>query len=219
MIPYLQFSALAEFSDRLGETQEIAGCSPLGVMEFWDRIRQIQRSLQDSGKHWISLFHQDEHFRFMVLRCLELNAVDPDWLNFEILEQFLFHRWDAEKEEFAPGWLLELNSPPESNTKTTTVDALTSEELVAAIALTCGNLQEGMQIAQELRPAHVLAALLEAQAELKDEKLRDKKKLKKVTQRMKDRLGMEELKRLINTPVEELEQAQAQAQAQAKQAP
>lgn len=208
-ISFLDFAPLAEFTDRFGEVRAIAGCSVLGRLEFWERIKQIHQVMADGDQteSWQSLYCSSKRLQHLVIRCLELNGIDPDWLSFDHLQQFLFHRWDEQKGEFQPGWLLEINSPSqtEGNGKS---EPLSKEELVAAIAISCSNLKEALDLAQNLKPADFLLGTLEAQAELKDKDSRERKKRKKTAKKLRDELGGNEgIKKLLQTPIEELQQA------------
>lgn len=207
MIPFIDFKPLADFSDRTGIVRSIYGCTPLGRLEFWERIEQINSLLkQESAEYsWEEVYQLNAAFRHQVNRCLELNGIDPEWLTFAHVEAFLFHRLDPESEEFRPGWLLELNSPPKSEQKPKTDgEVLTVEELVAAIALTVGNTKEALELASTVRPADSLLGVIEAQSEMKDSEARERKKRKRTSEKIKKKLGEDELKRLINTPVEQL---------------
>lgn len=208
MIPFMDFQPLAEFSDRFGEIRAIAGCSVLGRIEFWERLKQIQLLMSDSDQQqtWQQLYHSSKRLQHLVKRCLELNGIDPDWLSFDHLQQFLFHRFDEEKGEFMPGWLVELNTPPETEGSSGKTETLTREELIAAIALTCSNLTEALNLAHNVKPADLLMGAIAAQTEMKDPETREKKKRRRNTKKLKEEMGADKLKELINTPVENLEE-------------
>lgn len=207
MIPFIDFKPLAEFSDRLGHTRPIPGCSVLGRLEFWERVERLYDLMKDAdpGQHWQALYHGSKEFRHNIYACLTLNGVDPEWITFDQLQALLFHRVDEESGELRPGWLMELNTPPEEESTGKAGDPLTVEELVAALAATAGNLKDALELAQNVRPADFLLNIAKAQVELKDEEARERRKRKKAADKLKKRLGMDELRRLISTPVEQLQ--------------
>jgi hypothetical protein len=45
---------------------------------------------------------------------LQLNGIDLDWLTLDMVEQFVFHRFDSETQEYKAGWLVALNQPKQS---------------------------------------------------------------------------------------------------------
>jgi hypothetical protein len=72
----------AEFTDRRGFIRPIYGCSAFGGIEFADRISEIYRILEASGgDNWRALYIDDKWFRHHCNRCLELFAIDLDWVN------------------------------------------------------------------------------------------------------------------------------------------
>jgi hypothetical protein len=207
VIPFIDFKPLAEFTDRLGHVRPIAGCSVLGRLEFWERVERLYDLMKEAERddHWQQLYHSSKEFRHTIHTCLTLNGIDPDWLTFDQLQALLFHRVDEESGELRPGWLMELNTPPTEEPTGKAGDPLTAEELVAALAATAGSLKDALELAQHVRPADFLLGIAQAQAELKDQESRERRQRKKVVQRLKRELGMDEIKRLIQTPIEQLQ--------------
>lgn len=163
--------------------------------------------LSDRPETWQQIYRTNKRFQHICTQCLQLNGVDPDWLTFDQLEALLFQRIDADTGEIRAGWLLELNRPPEAEGSSKGKgEALSAEEMVAAIALTTGNLKEALELYTSVRPSQFVSELLKAQAELKDPDSRTKRKRRKIAKRVKEEHSPEELKRLLAMPIEELKE-------------
>ena len=76
----------------------VGGCSCRGVFEFNDRLSELQSALAEAPKDSTihDLYLENERFRFLCDRCLELNAIDPDWIRPHDLAWLLFGHLDAD---------------------------------------------------------------------------------------------------------------------------
>lgn len=90
----------------------IGGCSCRGVFEFNDRLTELQSALAEAPKNATihDLYLENERFRFLCDRCLELNAIDPDWIRPHDLAWLLFGHLDADG-NVQPSPLQKLNEP------------------------------------------------------------------------------------------------------------
>lgn len=205
MLPFIDLKPLAEFVDRTGKVRAIAGCSVVGYFEFWERIEQLHHILKqptcDAADSWHTLYRSSPQFRHLITRCLELNGIDPEWVSLDQTEQFLFHRWDEEREEYAPGWLVELNNQSDKPKAERTEDPLSVEELLAAMSTTVGNLKEAMELAQSVRPAQSLFKAVDAEAQIKAGS-HTKSKRRKSLEKLRRSLTPEQRQRLFEKPVE-----------------
>ena len=206
-INFIDFPSPDEFNDRFGQTRSIPTCSPLGRVEFWLRINEIKKRLEESSSQesWHRLFDRSERFRFLVIRCIQLNGIDPEYLTMAHVEDFLFYRYDVEKEEYIPGRLLELNCRKEDDENDQLVkrgEELTIEEVVALISLV-NNQTIGEAIIEASQiPARVLMPIVEAKQALQDPEFSTKKKQKT----MRKKLEGPEFDRLMKIPVNQLKQ-------------
>lgn len=149
--------ALLDILDRSGCWRSTAGCSLLGREEFFARLQQLQAILQESPpeQSLLDLWVQSSQVRRIICRCLELNGLDPDDFTLGQAQELLL----------APGRLVELNLPPQSDAPSTG-EAPTTATTLAALATHCG-LREAFALAADPTvPANRLLAVVEAKAGL-----------------------------------------------------
>jgi hypothetical protein len=158
---WIEFAPPAEFQDRDGIVRPIATCSLIGRFEFNERIEQIQSrlALAEAGESWQVLYDRDKRLRFYVDRCLQLNGISPEWVTLEMVEAFLFHRFDEETDEYLPGWLVELNSPKQAPHKVAPEKPLTLAEILAALSLQT-SVSDALEVASSI-PAEMVTAISE----------------------------------------------------------
>ena len=95
---------ILEFTDRLDIIRSTAGCSLKGKIEFDARIKKLASILQNNPDATIEqLYLENKEFAHHCDRCLNLNGIDPDWVNAGILTALLFVN------ERSPGLLVQLN--------------------------------------------------------------------------------------------------------------
>jgi hypothetical protein len=121
-----------EFEGVDGQIHAFSGCSLVGIFEFADRVAQIRQMLQEAPPDMpaAAIYQVDKRFRWTVDRCLALNGIHTEWVNWEICEQLLFD----------PGILLQLNQPKQS-AKAAQSEAASLSELIAGIAHVTGMAQ------------------------------------------------------------------------------
>lgn len=160
---YINFPILAEFVDRAGITRPIVGCSLLGRQEFFERYAELEMRLRqaEANQHWEWLYEGDRRFSYLVKRCLELNGIEPDWVTFAQVEQFLLFR--SEGEDYREGWLVELNRPKVGDRPAAKSKPLTLAEMLAAVASHTESISEALELANNV-PAELLMDVLEARA-------------------------------------------------------
>jgi hypothetical protein len=164
MTKWLNFTPLAEFTDRSGIVRSICGCSLVGRFEFIDRqesIKAILDSVSDD-ETWQQLYLSNTQFRTSVDRCLLLNGLDPDWLTPEQIEQLLFARLDDDI--WKSGWLTELNARESKPSSGETIES-TLPNLLAYVSLACESLSEAIDLATNM-PGNLLLDTIEARCEM-----------------------------------------------------
>lgn len=155
-----------DFEDRWGQTRIIAGCSLVGREEFFQRIRELCDRMSDAApdETWEQFHDRDTRSQFLVRRCLELNGLDPDWVNLSMIYDLLFSRPPEEEgQEPKQGWLVELNLPrkPAADGKASSL-----EQMIAALSSHTESLIEAFQMARSPDyPANELIEVLEARTE------------------------------------------------------
>ncbi|HEY9639054.1 MAG TPA: hypothetical protein V6C57_01145, partial [Coleofasciculaceae cyanobacterium] len=175
--------AIAEFNrvdfvDRFGTTRIIAGCSLCGREEFFARIRELcDRMNSEAGadETWEQFYERDDRTKFLVKRCLELNGIDPDWVNLSMIDQLLLSRPGELEGMPKQGWLVELNLPRKPAQEGQAAASL--EQMIAALSSHTQGLIEALELARDPKyPANELVEILEARVEQQKEALPDKKK-------------------------------------------
>jgi hypothetical protein len=202
---FIEFPSPAEFVDRFGNIRAIATCSVLGIVEFEERLKQIQERLKPSreGETWQTFYKRDKYFRHLIKRCLELNGIKLKWVTLDQVERLLFYRYDAETAEYRPGWLLELNGMKEGDRPQPEKPAepLSVEEIIAVISLSTNGLEEAVRLASQL-PASSMHKIISARTEMTDPKAAEKRKFKKV--KAKFEADRESYDRIMNMSPEEI---------------
>ena len=156
---------IIDFHDRHGIIRSTAGCSLKGKIEFDQRFSKLVEILNESNpnKTIAKIYEENDIFRYNCDRCLELNAIDPDWVNETILENLLFNN----NGKF--GALISLNTPRSSDSsKQSDGKAATYPELLAAIASYTQNLEQAMNIAEN-KPAKEVWETIEEIAKIHKE--------------------------------------------------
>jgi hypothetical protein len=127
-----------EFEGVDGLIHTFSGCSLVGMFEFADRVAQVRQILGESSPDMpaSAIYQSDKRFRWTVDRCLSLNGIQAEWVNWEICQQLLFD----------PGILLQLNQPKQS-AKAVGGKAASLPELIAGIAHVTG-MAEAIELAK-----------------------------------------------------------------------
>jgi hypothetical protein len=164
---WIDFAPVAEFEDRSGIVRTVSACSIAGRFEFFDRLKQIEGLLKavESGESWQELYDRNKQFRHYVDRALLLNGIEPDWVTLEMVEVFLFHRFDEETQEYKPGWLAELNQPKQSKSQGKGAP-LSLTDIIAALSIQAG-IADALTAVSEL-PAEMVGEILEERDRLMD---------------------------------------------------
>jgi hypothetical protein len=134
-----------------GEIHTFPGCSLVGFFEFEKRLIDLQSLLSDAAEVMPvqSLYQSDKRFRWTIDRCLKLNGINPDWCNWQIVEQMLF----------VPGLLREVNQPKGNSGGEGKAPDLA--ELIAGIAHATGSITEAIDLAKT-QPINALVDIIEA---------------------------------------------------------
>lgn len=156
-----------DFRDRLGNFHTICGCSILGKKEFDDRLRLLQKQLQEAEESLTigELYQQDEYFRYNCDRCLILNGIEPDCLTEAMLVGMMFLY------QGQPGLLIQLNTPARQSVAQPGEKGATPEDLVAALWAHTQDLEKAIAIASA-HPAKQIANFMESRSQLAEEALR-----------------------------------------------
>ena len=166
MIKFASFESIdrLDFVDRLGKIRTTKGTSIRGGEEFRDRLQQLYQLLEEADNRETigGLYLKNEYFAHICDRCLELNGIDPDWVNEGMLVGLLFHY------ESNPGVLVRLNQP-EKAAKPGQKSA-TTHDLVGCLWTHTQDLQKALDIAQNY-PAKEVLGVLDAKSQLEQEAL------------------------------------------------
>lgn len=151
------------FRDRLGNMVETFGCSILGRSLFHSYRGQLLDIVRGSeSDSLVSLYRDDERFRYLCNRCLELNNIDPDCLdgNGVLLKSLLFIH-----EESDP-LLVRLNVIPIKDTKHSPTDSDSNEvaDVAAAVLAATNSLEQAMNCLDSPR-GKLLLQVLKARAD------------------------------------------------------
>lgn len=142
-----------------GQVHRFYGCSLAGKFEFQDRLGEIAIALSTAPEYLTPehLYLTDAKFRWLCDRCLELNGIKPDWVNWAMLEALLL----ADE-----AVLLTINQPRESaGVVVGNGEPQTLEEIIAILAETEGGFEEAIAVASEY-PASTVEGYLDARADL-----------------------------------------------------
>lgn len=150
---------LLEFPDRTGTIRTVAGCSLLGRDEFFARLSQLKGILESADPaSQIQDVLAGATARHHVIKCLELNGINPDWVTLPMAVELLL----------SPGTLIEFNLPPKSEEAAPSTDKpATTESLIAALATHTQSLSEALNLASDPSlPANRLLEVVRAKTEL-----------------------------------------------------
>lgn len=152
-----------EFKDRHGVFRRSYGCSLRGLEEFQARIEKIGeiiKAVEDSQATIASLYQNDEVFRQCCDRSLELNNIDPDWMDREgLIIQSLLLTYEG-----APGLLVRLNMPEPAKTPVESGKSATVNDLAAVLLSATNDLKTTLDALRN-EPAKEVIGILEARAE------------------------------------------------------
>lgn len=159
---YIEFARI-EFEGVDGVVRTTYGCSAIGAIEFDERTQELRSALGslDGDESVETLYRSHGRIRHLVNRCLELNNLDPGWVNWDMISQLLFGRRN-EDGTVAEGWLITLNKPvskKSSNVADTTIALTDKAAVIAAIATHC-SIEEAYRLADSV-PASELWAVLD----------------------------------------------------------
>jgi hypothetical protein len=175
-----------EFVDRLGNTQEVYGCSTRGVFRFQKLIQQIQHTLFNCPENdltWQFFYLSDRHFQSAVTECLELNNIDPDTVTLAMVNALLFD----------PGHLIAINTPPETAARNS--EPATLGEIMGAIATQTESLEEAIRLAETV-PAQQLQVILGGKNKIQRLRTPEGKKAEEATRnKAKARSQLEAMRR------------------------
>ncbi|NES91866.1 hypothetical protein [Okeania sp. SIO2B9] len=137
---------IIDFQDRFGTTRSTRGCSLKGKFEFDERIEILYKKVREINaiaphKSIGKIYEKDEVFRYNCDRCLELNAIDPDWVNEKLLIALIFQYKQNE------GLLVTVNSV--NNPSAIEINyqhKARYEEIIAAIALRGGSIEDALKV-------------------------------------------------------------------------
>lgn len=214
-LKYVDLLSLIEFKDRYGIIRSSYGCSLKGLSEFTARIEQLQTILIQEAESnpeitLLDLYQSHDYFRHCCDRILELNQIDPDWLDAKglLLEALIFSY------EGGTALLAQLNQLPSmGGGKPLGPELDPNAELAATIVSLTQSLQQALEII-ETHPAKEVIATLDAyerQQRMGDEKSRREEWAKERRRQAKERaeqapkpFNTAELK-LVNGPIQSTE--------------
>jgi hypothetical protein len=158
---WLDFPALAEFSDRHGIVRPIYGMTVFGRFDFADRMTNLQTILEESpeDRSWAQLYVDDNRFRNLIAKALGCWGIDVEWLALSHIEQLLFARGEE------CGWLIELSKPKESSSDGKAAGTLA--ETIAIISSHCQSLTEALELANTV-PSDLLVEITKARANMSE---------------------------------------------------
>jgi hypothetical protein len=153
-------TARYEFEGVDGEIHSFGGCSLAGLIEFRQRQVEMQRLLAEVALGegtLLGLYLEDRRFRWLCDRQLQLNGIDPAWVNWSQVEQLLLWR-EVGAGEFLPGLLVELATPevakPSQEDKPANL-----VDFVAAMAPLCGGVAVALGLANSMPWADFLGLM------------------------------------------------------------
>lgn len=148
-----------------GEIHTTYGCSLVGRFEFQDRLAELRRLLLEQTEEVSieSLYAINRRFRFLCDRCLRLNQISPEWVNLAMMVELLFY---VETEVgYREGYLIELNEPKQASKAGEPVEPATLENLIAALSLQFGSVQEALNLART-EPADLVLEIAKQRRDL-----------------------------------------------------
>jgi hypothetical protein len=165
-----------DFEDVRGVIRTFAGCSLFDRFEFQERLQELHNLLaklaeENEGAETEKLFEDNRYFRFLVIKVLDLNGIDPAWLTWPMAESMLFGRVEIDEETgqptVLPPWLVEVNRlKPRDSDRPPSLDdePPTLAHLIASISHSTGSIESAIKAAKEL-PTDFLLDIIEARAE------------------------------------------------------
>jgi hypothetical protein len=155
---------LLEFSDRFGNIRSTAGCSLKGKVEFDARIKLLGELLKNYQDETIgAVYLCDREFAHHCDRALQLNGIDPDWVNEAILINLLFLY------KRSPGLLIQLNRGQRAALKDTASHKgrgqragekeATYYDLLAGLYAHTQDLEQAMRLAEDKPWKEVMGAI------------------------------------------------------------
>jgi hypothetical protein len=160
-----------QFLDAQGIYRTIYGCPLKQRQELHRALLTLHERINRSKITTIAhLYDHDSEFAAIADYCLQLNRIDPNWLNIDQLTQFLIPYRNAEGHPQRP-LLEQLNFPPVENQE---ARGATFAESIAALWTHTNNLEEALRAAGfevgEYPSAAELDAILEAKNRFSDPK-------------------------------------------------
>lgn len=148
-----------EFQGADGQIHRFYGCSLIGKFEFVDRLSELAIALDNCPEYLTpeGLYWSNSRFRYVCDRCLELNGIKAEWVNWAIMEALLLK---------PDGVLVQINTP-KAATSPLKVQGKpqTLEEVLAILAEAEGSIQGAIATASQY-PSSVVEGVLAARAEL-----------------------------------------------------
>lgn len=187
---------LGRFTDRLGKPRDIAGCSIVGRFDFRDSLQALSDHMENVAgpqETLEELYERDPVVRDWITHLLELNGINPEWVNLGIVTELLFARIQEDGQPPLPGLLVELNQPkqvPAPRSAITSDQLDTLEAMIAAISLQSSSITEAIELANT-PPAESILNIVEARARFQmppEEKAKETKaqKLARLKERYHD---------------------------------
>lgn len=161
-IAYIDFDAF-EFEGVDGIYHLIRGCSLVNREELRSRLGLLQERLRSTSEDLTlqELYDQDKYFRHLCHRCLELCGIRLDWVDIDMMMQFLFPYQIEDK--FIEGILVRLNFPSRQRQQGKGGKTPTYEEILAALWSHTNDLQKALELAKNM-PADGLIETMQARA-------------------------------------------------------
>jgi hypothetical protein len=160
-ILYAEFDCF-EFEDLKGNFRLIRGCPLSQRQELASRLNQVHERLQQSneGETLAEAYDRDKYLGHLFQKCLELCGVSLDWLDINMMSQFLLPF--EENGEMREGLLVQINFP-KGKRKSDSKTSVAYEELLAALWSHTQDLQKALELAESI-PAEQLMDILEARS-------------------------------------------------------
>lgn len=182
-----------EFSDRFGIIRKTWGYSLVGRAEFWQRLAKLGEALEAEGVTLSNptgaiarLYESKPWFRHNCDRCLQLNGIDPDWLDGKgvMLSGLLFQHGNE------AGLLVQLNQADPSEGRSSGEPG-TMNDAIAALWQLEGGFELAWKVADSY-PAKIVDRAIAARA--KQSKPPEQKEADDFSAWTKKASGMEQFK-------------------------
>lgn len=185
-----------EFEGCDGVIRSFQGPSAAGSYRFTERLAQLGQVLADHPeKTGAELYRDNKWFQWLVNCCLELNHIEPEWVNWKQVERFLFG-WVDEAGVAQTAILVRIQEE-ESPKSLSNQELLTLEEVAALLAESQGGIKAATELLNNLTLKQ-LRRILSAQAkrakatadpEASPEKLDEAEGLERLRQHMMEQAG------------------------------